>query len=155
MTIWRWREGRATREMRNGMGHTEGCAQKSASSPRLLGAAPLLLLRTRASVTQAASEEGTAKPGGGTAPRQGVDHQKRNDASARDLPACDRRRSRRGWDTASLLPELSAMPGSATLDGELVAFGPDGAPDVGLAGTPDLTASCRRWPSIRSPTWFT
>jgi hypothetical protein len=32
------------------------------------------------------------------------------------------------------------MPGSATLDDELVAFGPDGAPDVGLAGTPDLNS---------------
>jgi bifunctional non-homologous end joining protein LigD len=41
-------------------------------------------------------------------------------------------RSRRGWDMTPLLPELSALPVAATLDGELVAFGPDGAPDFPL-----------------------
>jgi ATP-dependent DNA ligase len=35
-------------------------------------------------------------------------------------------RSRRGWNMTELLPELAALPVSATLDGELVAFGPDG-----------------------------
>jgi bifunctional non-homologous end joining protein LigD len=38
-------------------------------------------------------------------------------------------RSRRGWDMTALVPELSALPISATLDGELAAFGPEGAPD--------------------------
>jgi bifunctional non-homologous end joining protein LigD len=38
-----------------------------------------------------------------------------------------RARSRRGWEMAPLLPELSALPVAATLDGELVAFGTDGA----------------------------
>ncbi|HET9641904.1 MAG TPA: hypothetical protein VFP68_00750 [Burkholderiaceae bacterium] len=41
-------------------------------------------------------------------------------------------RSRRGWDMTPLLPELSAPPITATLDGELVAFGPDGCPDFPL-----------------------
>ena len=41
-------------------------------------------------------------------------------------------RSRRGWNMADLVPELSALPVSATLDGELCAFGPDGAPDFPL-----------------------
>ena len=41
-------------------------------------------------------------------------------------------RSRRGWDMTSLLPELSVLPIAATLDGELVAFGADGAPDFPL-----------------------
>lgn len=38
-------------------------------------------------------------------------------------------RSRRGWNMTELVPELSALPVFATLDGELVAFGPDGTPD--------------------------
>jgi bifunctional non-homologous end joining protein LigD len=46
--------------------------------------------------------------------------------------APSRVRSRRGWDMAGLLPELSALPVAATLDGELVAFGTDGAPDFPL-----------------------
>ena len=37
--------------------------------------------------------------------------------------------SRRGWNMTELVPELAALPIFATLDGELVAFGPDGAPD--------------------------
>jgi bifunctional non-homologous end joining protein LigD len=41
-------------------------------------------------------------------------------------------RSRRGWDMTPLVPELSALPVSAILDGELVAFGADGAPDFPL-----------------------
>jgi bifunctional non-homologous end joining protein LigD len=41
-------------------------------------------------------------------------------------------RSRRGWDMTELLPELSALPVFATLDGELCAFGPDGPPDFPL-----------------------
>jgi len=41
-------------------------------------------------------------------------------------------RSRRGWDMAPLVPELSALPLAATLDGELVAFGADGTPDFPL-----------------------
>ena len=41
-------------------------------------------------------------------------------------------RSRRGWNMTDLVPELSALPISATLDGELVAFGPDGSPDFPL-----------------------
>jgi bifunctional non-homologous end joining protein LigD len=41
-------------------------------------------------------------------------------------------RSRRGWDMTPLVPELSALPVAATLDGELVAFGDDGAPDFPL-----------------------
>jgi bifunctional non-homologous end joining protein LigD len=41
-------------------------------------------------------------------------------------------RSRRGWDMTDLLPELSALPVAATFDGELVAFGDDGAPDFPL-----------------------
>lgn len=41
-------------------------------------------------------------------------------------------RSRRGWDMTPLVPELSALPIAATFDGELVAFGPDGAPDFPL-----------------------
>jgi bifunctional non-homologous end joining protein LigD len=44
-----------------------------------------------------------------------------------------RARSRRGWDMTPLLPELSALPVAATFDGELVAFGPDGAPDFPLS----------------------
>jgi bifunctional non-homologous end joining protein LigD len=38
----------------------------------------------------------------------------------------------RGWDMSELLPELSALPTAATFDGELVAFGLDGAPDFPL-----------------------
>jgi bifunctional non-homologous end joining protein LigD len=38
-------------------------------------------------------------------------------------------RSRRGWNMTDLVPELAALPVFATLDGELVAFGPDGTPD--------------------------
>jgi bifunctional non-homologous end joining protein LigD len=41
-------------------------------------------------------------------------------------------RSRRGWNMTDLAPELAALPISATLDGELCAFGPDGAPDFPL-----------------------
>jgi bifunctional non-homologous end joining protein LigD len=41
-------------------------------------------------------------------------------------------RSRRGWDMTPLLPELSALPVNGTFDGELVAFGGDGAPDFPL-----------------------
>jgi bifunctional non-homologous end joining protein LigD len=41
-------------------------------------------------------------------------------------------RSRRGWDMTAIVPELSALPVAATLDGELVAFGPDGCPDFPL-----------------------
>jgi bifunctional non-homologous end joining protein LigD len=41
-------------------------------------------------------------------------------------------RSRRGWDMTPLVPELAALPIEVTLDGELVAFGPDGAPDFPL-----------------------
>jgi bifunctional non-homologous end joining protein LigD len=41
-------------------------------------------------------------------------------------------RSRRGWDMTPLVPELAALPVFATLDGELCAFGPDGAPDFPL-----------------------
>jgi bifunctional non-homologous end joining protein LigD len=41
-------------------------------------------------------------------------------------------RSRRGWDMTPFLPELSALPVAATLDGELVAFGEDGQPDFPL-----------------------
>jgi bifunctional non-homologous end joining protein LigD len=41
-------------------------------------------------------------------------------------------RSRRGWDMTEQVPELSALPVGATLDGELVAFGPDGCPDFPL-----------------------
>jgi ATP-dependent DNA ligase len=41
-------------------------------------------------------------------------------------------RSRRGWDMTQLLPELSALPIAATFDGELVAFGDDGRPDIPL-----------------------
>jgi bifunctional non-homologous end joining protein LigD len=41
-------------------------------------------------------------------------------------------RSRRGWDMTLLVPELSALPVAVTLDGELVAFGRDGAPDFPL-----------------------
>jgi bifunctional non-homologous end joining protein LigD len=42
-------------------------------------------------------------------------------------------RSRRGWNMTDLVPELAALPIAATLDdGELVAFGPDGAPDFPL-----------------------
>jgi bifunctional non-homologous end joining protein LigD len=37
-------------------------------------------------------------------------------------------RSRRGWDMTDLVPALSALPVSATFDGELVAFGEDGHP---------------------------
>jgi bifunctional non-homologous end joining protein LigD len=40
--------------------------------------------------------------------------------------------ARRGWDITPLLPELSALPVAATLDGELVAFGDDGRPDFPL-----------------------
>jgi bifunctional non-homologous end joining protein LigD len=41
-------------------------------------------------------------------------------------------RSRRGWNMTDLLPELASLPVKATLDCELVAFGPDGAPDFPL-----------------------
>jgi bifunctional non-homologous end joining protein LigD len=41
-------------------------------------------------------------------------------------------RSRRGWDMTELVPELAALPVCAIFDGELVAFGPDGAPDFPL-----------------------
>ena len=41
-------------------------------------------------------------------------------------------RSRRGWDMTDLVLELSALPLAVTLDGELVAFGADGAPDFPL-----------------------
>jgi hypothetical protein len=41
-------------------------------------------------------------------------------------------RSRRGWDMTNLVPELTALLFAVTLDGELVAFGPDGAPDFPL-----------------------
>ena len=41
-------------------------------------------------------------------------------------------RSRRGWNMTELVPELTALPIPATLDGELVAFGPEGAPDFPL-----------------------
>jgi bifunctional non-homologous end joining protein LigD len=41
-------------------------------------------------------------------------------------------RSRRGWDMTALVPELAALPVAATLDGELIAFGPDGSPDFPL-----------------------
>ena len=41
-------------------------------------------------------------------------------------------RSRRGWNMTALLPELAGLPVKATLDCELVAFGPDGAPDFAL-----------------------
>ena len=33
-------------------------------------------------------------------------------------------RSRRGWNMTDLVPELAALPISATLDGELCAFDP-------------------------------
>jgi bifunctional non-homologous end joining protein LigD len=46
-----------------------------------------------------------------------------------------RARSRRGWDMSQLVPELSALPVSATLDGELVAFGAD---------SPDFPLLCER-----------
>jgi bifunctional non-homologous end joining protein LigD len=41
-------------------------------------------------------------------------------------------RSRRGWNMTELVPELGEIPADVTLDGELVAFGPDGAPDFPL-----------------------
>jgi bifunctional non-homologous end joining protein LigD len=41
-------------------------------------------------------------------------------------------RSRRGWNMTELVPELGEIPVDAMLDGELVAFGPDGAPDFPL-----------------------
>jgi bifunctional non-homologous end joining protein LigD len=41
-------------------------------------------------------------------------------------------RSRRGWNMTDLVPELSALPVTATIDDELVAFGPDGSPDFPL-----------------------
>jgi bifunctional non-homologous end joining protein LigD len=41
-------------------------------------------------------------------------------------------RSRRGWNMTELVPELAALQIAATLDGELVAFGPDGSPDFPL-----------------------
>src|SRR3954470_2925429 len=41
-------------------------------------------------------------------------------------------RSRRGWDMTQLVPELSALPVAATLDGELVAFAAEGTPDFPL-----------------------
>ena len=41
-------------------------------------------------------------------------------------------RSRRGWAITELVPELGDIPLESTLDGELVAFVPDGAPDFPL-----------------------
>jgi len=39
-------------------------------------------------------------------------------------------RSRRGWNMTALLPELAhTLPRDLQLDGELVAYGPDGRPD--------------------------
>jgi bifunctional non-homologous end joining protein LigD len=38
-------------------------------------------------------------------------------------------RSRRGWDMSDLVPELSALPVAATLDGERVALAEHGKPD--------------------------
>src|SRR5262249_4930404 len=40
--------------------------------------------------------------------------------------------SRRGWNMTELVPGLAALPVTATLDGELVAFGADGSPDFPL-----------------------
>ncbi len=44
-------------------------------------------------------------------------------------------RSRRGWDMTDLIPELGEISVEAGLDGELVAFGPDGAPDFPLVAS--------------------
>jgi ATP-dependent DNA ligase len=52
-------------------------------------------------------------------------------------------RSRKGWDLADVLPELSALPVAATLDGELETFGPDGAPDFPLLC--ERMLMCRRY----------
>jgi ATP dependent DNA ligase domain len=41
-------------------------------------------------------------------------------------------RSRRGWNMATLVPELEALPASGVFDGELVAFGEDGLPSFPL-----------------------
>jgi bifunctional non-homologous end joining protein LigD len=41
-------------------------------------------------------------------------------------------RSRRGWEMSERLPELSALRDGLVLDGELVAFGPDGRPSFPL-----------------------
>jgi bifunctional non-homologous end joining protein LigD len=41
-------------------------------------------------------------------------------------------RSRRGWNMTDLVPELGEIPADVMLDGELVAFGPDAAPDFPL-----------------------
>lgn len=41
-------------------------------------------------------------------------------------------RRRRGWIMTDLVPELAGLPVRATLDGELVAFDSDGAPDFPL-----------------------
>ena len=41
-------------------------------------------------------------------------------------------RSRRGWNMTELVPELGEIPADVMLDGELVAFGEDGAPDFPL-----------------------
>jgi ATP-dependent DNA ligase len=46
--------------------------------------------------------------------------------STEDAPL--RVRSRRGWNVTDLAPELSALPVAATLNGELVAFGPTAHP---------------------------
>jgi bifunctional non-homologous end joining protein LigD len=50
--------------------------------------------------------------------------------STEDAPL--RVRSRRGWNMAPLVPALAALPVAATFDGEIVAFGEDGAPDFPL-----------------------
>ena len=41
-------------------------------------------------------------------------------------------RSRRGWDMTEQVTFLAHVPVRAVLDGELVAFGPDGSPDFPL-----------------------
>src|SRR5919202_74812 len=43
-------------------------------------------------------------------------------------------RSRRGWDMSERLPELADLPAGLVLDGELVAFAPDGRPSFPLLG---------------------
>jgi ATP-dependent DNA ligase len=43
-------------------------------------------------------------------------------------------RSRRGWAMSERLPELTSLPSGLLLDGELVAFGPDGRPSFQLLG---------------------
>jgi bifunctional non-homologous end joining protein LigD len=51
-------------------------------------------------------------------------------------------RSRRGWNMTELVPELRELPVDAMLDGELVAFGADGAPDFPLVC--ERMLMCRR-----------